>query len=290
KSKSMEEYLNILGEVHRFSRGKPEKALMLNLGGGVVGDLGGFVAATYTRGCNYIQVPTSLLAAVDSSLGGKVGVDFAGAKNIVGSFYQPGLVFIDLSLLKTLETKEVRTGLAEVVKYGVIKDSTLFRYCEDNYEILLGLDPEATFHTVGICLQIKAGVVQEDVLDRKGIRAALNYGHTIGHAIEAASSYGYSHGEAVSIGMVAENIIARELGLLDRESAGRVKNLLKNIGLPVVSKKFPVSEVFSYLSRDKKFTGGANRFVLPTEIGSVKLVSGVEERLVEKALREVSAT
>ncbi len=287
ESKSIETWIHLLERVHEFSSGKEEKVLIVNLGGGVIGDLGGFVAATYTRGCHYVQMPTTLLAVVDSALGGKVGVDFAGVKNLIGSFYQPRLVFVDLSLLKTLDAREVRTGLAEVVKYGVIKDSLLFDFMENNHDKLLNLEPEATYHVAAKSLKIKAATVQQDLLDQKDIRIILNYGHTIGHAIEAASGYSYSHGEAISIGMVAENSIACEMGLLNKEKAARIRNLLKAIGLPVVSRKYEVSRILQFLSRDKKFTKRSNRFVLPADIGSVQIVSGVDQKLIEKAVREV---
>ncbi len=287
KSKSIEQWLHVVDEVHGFIYGKADRVLMLNLGGGMVGDLGGFVAATYGRGCDYVQMPTSLLAVVDCALGGKVAVDYAGVKNLIGSFYQPKLVLIDLALLRTLDVREIRSGLGEVVKYGVIKDPSLFAYMEENYEKLLALEPDTTFYVAVKSLEIKARIVEPDPLDQKGIRIVLNYGHTIGHAIEAASGYTYKHGEAISIGMVAANLIACELGLFGEEKANRVKGLLKKLGLPTVSRKYDVSQVLHFLKQDKKFVGGTNRFVLPTDIGAVRVVSGVDEKLIEKTIKRL---
>lgn len=287
QSKSVEQWLHVTGEVHRFIYGKEEKVLILNLGGGMVGDLGGFVAATYERGSDYVQLPTSVLAVADCALGGKVAVDYAGVKNLIGSFYQPKLVFIDLSFLRTLDIREIRSGLAEVVKYGVIKEPSLFTYIEENSSKLLALDTDAIFHVARESLEIKASIVAPDPLDRKGIRIVLNYGHTIGHAIEAASGYSYKHGEAISIGMVAANIIACELGLLEKQKANRIEQLLGKLGLPTVSRKFDISQVLHFLKQDKKFVGGTNRFVLPADIGAVKVVSGVDEKLIENTIRRL---
>ncbi len=288
-SKSIRCWTDLLGQLHHFSEGKEEKPFILNLGGGMVGDLGGFVAATYTRGCPYVQIPTTVMAMVDSSLGGKTGIDFDSAKNIVGGFYQPRLVFVDTSFLKTLDAREVRSGLAEVVKYGVIQDPELFQYVEANCRKLLALDPEALYHTVVTCLRIKAGVVEKDPLDRLGVRIILNYGHTIGHAIEAASDYAYKHGEAISIGMSGANFLASEMGLLSPERAGRIDHLLQELGLPNRARDLDISRVMSLLARDKKFTDRANRFVLPTDIGTVKTVSGVDNGLVRRAVEAVLA-
>ncbi len=287
-SKSIDCWTFILGQLHQFSQGKAEKPLILNLGGGMVGDLGGFVAATYTRGAPYVQIPTSLMAMVDSSLGGKVGIDYSSAKNIIGSFHQPKLVFADASFLKTLDMREMRAGLAEVVKYGVIKDPPLFDYVEANQQKILALDPEAVLHLIGTCLAIKARTVEKDPLDDKGVRVILNYGHTIGHAVEAASGFACKHGEAVAIGMVGANYIASEIGLLPRTTAQRINSLIRSLGLPTKAAELDVSRVLDFLARDKKFTERTNRFVLPTDIGSVKAVSGIDEALVRRAVESVT--
>ncbi|MBI4334273.1 MAG: 3-dehydroquinate synthase [Chloroflexi bacterium] len=287
-SKSIETWDHLLGCLHTFMEGRQEKPLILNLGGGMVGDLGGFAAATYTRGCPYVQVPTSLMAMVDSSLGGKVGIDYRTAKNIIGSFYQPRLVFVDIAYLATLDMREVRSGLAEVVKYGVIKDGALFDFTETHRQKLLALDAATIFHVITRSLEIKARAVEQDPLDNKGVRIILNYGHTIGHAVEAASEYVYKHGEAVGIGMVGANFLACQLGLLGRDKALRISSLLQALGLPVAAPGLDPSRVAGLLIHDKKFTGRANRFVLPTDIGVVKTVSGIDDSLVQEAIRHVT--
>lgn len=271
----------LLGELDRTSG-------VVALGGGVVGDLAGFVAATYMRGIPYVQVPTSLLAQVDSSVGGKVGVNLPEAKNIVGSFYQPRAVIIDVSALRTLPEREFRAGLAEAAKYGVIADADVFSMLESGCERILAQDHGILEELVGRCCRIKADVVQQDEKER-GVRVTLNYGHTIGHAIEAASGYGrFLHGEAVAIGMDGAARIAARLGLTDDGFVRRQARLLDSCGLPVAWTEMPVAEVIAAMKMDKKRAAGALRFVLPCEPGRVAVRDDVDEGVIAGVLEEMS--
>ena len=286
QSKTWKTYFGLLKELIKFDGGHNKRILVANLGGGVVGDVGGFVAATFRRGIDYIQIPTTLLANVDSGVGGKVGIDFAGVKNLLGSFYQPKLVFVDLSLLKTLAPQEVRCGLAEVVKYGVISDRKLFGYLEENYKDALALNLKVIEPVVVKSYQIKAKIVEEDERDTKGIRIFLNYGHTIGHAVEAASGYRYSHGEAVAIGMVCANDIACNLAIFSRSLTRRIERLLVKIGLPVRIDRVPLNRIMHFLKYDKKASAGTNRFVLPVSLGRVEIKKGIPLTLIGNVIRQ----
>lgn len=245
---------------------------IIALGGGVVGDTAGFVAATYLRGIPLIHVPTTLLAMVDSSIGGKVGVDLPEAKNSIGSFYQPRLVWIDLETLKTLPKNELINGMAEVIKYGVIRDPELFNLLERKVpkDDLLNLD---FFSIVARCAKIKADVISKDEKETKGIREILNFGHTLGHAIETETGYSaYKHGEAISIGMCAAGFIAEKLKIWKPSQKLKLERLLKNTGLPVRLKKYlPLKNLLALAFRDKKVLSGNLRFVLPAKIGKVIL-------------------
>lgn len=239
------------------------------LGGGVIGDLAGFFAATYMRGIPLIQVPTTVLAQVDSSVGGKVAVNHPLGKNLIGSFYQPRLVLTDVSVLKTLPARELSSGLAEVVKYGVISDGALFGLLEREIERILALDEELLIQVIAGSCTIKAEIVEKDECET-GLRMNLNFGHTIGHALEALTGYRvYRHGEAVAIGMVAAAAIAEEAGLCGPDLRLRLGSLLKRAGLPVAF-HLPPEEIVKMLSRDKKAAGGEPVFVLPAAIGRVE--------------------
>jgi 3-dehydroquinate synthase len=270
----------LLGELDRTSG-------VIALGGGVVGDLAGFVAATYMRGIPYVQVPTSLLAQMDSSVGGKVGVNLPEAKNIVGSFYQPRAVISDVSTLGTLPEREFRAGLAEAAKYGVIADADIFSMLESGCERILARDHGILEELVGRCCRNKADIVEQDEKER-GVRIILNYGHTIGHAIEAAGGYGrFLHGEAVAIGMDGAARIAARLGLADEEFVRRQARLLDCCGLPVSWSEMPVTQVVSAMKMDKKRAAGALRFVLPYEPGRVTVRDDVDEAVVARVLEEL---
>jgi 3-dehydroquinate synthase len=264
--------------------------LVFLLGGGVVGDLGGFAAAVFRRGVPFVQIPTTLLAAVDSSVGGKVAVNFGGVKNIMGAFSQPRLVVCDLATLGTLIAREIRSGLAEIIKYGVVCSAPLFEQLEGGaLEKIVALDPETLSDVVGQCVAIKARVVEQDEFDKKGIRNVLNFGHTIGHALELSADYTLTHGEAIAIGMIAATRIARGLGLVDAALFDRLEALIRRAGLPVQFSGEP--SLFDRIKRamqmDKKFREGRNVFVLPTRIGSWEQRENVDWTLVDEAVRSV---
>lgn len=267
----------------RLDRSSP----IVALGGGVVGDMAGFVAATYMRGIPFVQVPTTLLAQVDSSVGGKVGIDHAQGKNLIGCFYQPRLVWIDLDTLSTLPERELRCGLSEVVKYGAIYDADLFSFLEKQAEALLKLEPGPIEKAVRRCCEIKAEIVAQDEQE-SGLRAILNFGHTIGHALETLGGYqDLKHGEAVSIGMIAESWIAVSRGLATKEVPQRLEELLQRIGLPVRSRKVDTEETLRVMTVDKKARGGKVRVVLPTQLGHVTFPQAVSAGELKTALDRV---
>jgi 3-dehydroquinate synthase len=265
--------------------GADRKSLVVAVGGGVVGDLAGLIAATYARGVRFFQIPTSLLAQVDSSVGGKVGVNLPGAKNMVGAFLQPAGVLIDTATLDTLAEREYRSGLAEVVKYGVILDAEFFDYLESHVEGLNNRDPAVLVPTVARCCRLKADVVEQDEREESGLRAVLNYGHTFAHAYETLSGYGeLLHGEAVAIGMVNAARLAERLGRIEGDLARRQEALLRALNLPVDTPKLDHDEILRVMQRDKKVQHGRLRFVLPDRIGHVVLVGDVPEDAVRVAL------
>jgi len=264
--------------------GLDRKSLAVALGGGVVGDLTGFAAATYMRGIPYVQVPTTLLAQVDSSVGGKTGVNLPEGKNLVGAFHQPALVLIDVSTLETLPERELRAGMAEVIKYGVIQDAEFFAWLESRLAELLALERSALVRAVRRCCEIKAWVVGEDERE-SGLRAILNYGHTVGHAVESLTGYEQMrHGEAISAGMVAAAALATELGILSAEGAERQKRLLEALGTPVRLPPLKADGIIQQMQRDKKAVSGALRFVLARRIGEVEIHSDVPQNAIRAAL------
>jgi 3-dehydroquinate synthase len=252
---------------------------LVALGGGVIGDITGFAAATFMRGVPFVQVPTTLLAMVDSSVGGKTGVNHPLGKNMIGAFYQPRKVLMDLSVLKSLPKEELLSGLAEVIKYGVIRDASFFDYLGKNREKILKLDPDVMEYIIRRSCEIKAEVVSKDERE-SGLRAILNYGHTLAHAIETAENYTMRHGYAVSIGMVYAAKLAHKTGFCDASVPGRVKDLLLSYGLPVdlsaLSRKPSVSELMDTMQVDKKAEGGKVKFVLPKKIGEVVVTNAFE--------------
>lgn len=268
------------------------QTVLIALGGGVVGDAGGFAAATYARGIPFFQVPTTLLAQVDSSVGGKVGINHDEGKNLIGAFYQPMGVVIDVATLNTLPGRDYRSGLAEVVKYGVILDDEFFAYLESNIDGLNARDAGVLRNVVSRSCRLKADVVQEDEEERSGLRAVLNYGHTFAHAFEALAGYGeLLHGEAVSIGMVYASGLAERLGRIPPDATARQVELLQALGLPVslpTSTEWNAYELLERMRLDKKTAGGSLRFVLPTRIGHVELVDGVPEPVVIELLESAT--
>ncbi len=261
------------------------KSIVVAVGGGVVGDLAGFIAATYGRGIRFVQVPTTLLAQVDSSVGGKVGINLPGAKNMVGAFWQPESVVIDTEVLNSLPVREYRAGLAEVVKYGVILDADFFKYLEANIDGLNNREPSVMRHIVARSCELKAQVVSADEREETGVRAVLNYGHTFCHAFEAETGYGtYLHGEAVAIGMLCASRLAESMGRIDAETTRRQHDLLSALGLPLTVPDISHDVLIRSMQKDKKTEHGKLRFVLPTRMGHVELVSDVPEDLVRAAL------
>ena len=265
--------------------GTDRKSVIVAVGGGVIGDLAGFVAASFARGLPFIQVPTTLLAHVDSSVGGKVGVNLPGAKNMVGAFWQPRGVIIDTEVLSTLPEREYRAGLAEVVKYGVILDAAFFEYLEQHVSEIQRRSADVLQYIIARCCRLKADVVEQDEREESGLRAVLNYGHTFCHAIEAITNYGqFLHGEAVAIGMVCASRLAELLGRIDAQVTQRQIRLLRELGLPVTLPKLPHDELLAAMQRDKKVEHGRLRFVLPSRMGHVELVGGVDAALARRAL------
>lgn len=261
------------------------KTLIVAVGGGVVGDLAGFVAATYARGIRFLQVPTTLLAQVDSSVGGKVGINLEGAKNMVGAFLQPVAVLIDTETLDTLPWREYRAGLGEVVKYGMILDEKLFERLEADIEKINNREHETLVDIIARSCQLKAEIVRQDEREETGLRAILNYGHTVGHAVETLSGYGtVLHGEGVAIGMVAASRLAEKLGRIDASVTERQIALLEALGLPTKLPELDFDAMLSVMMRDKKVAHGRLRFVLPSRIGHVELVGDIPEATLREAL------
>ena len=265
--------------------GADRKSVVVAVGGGVVGDLAGFIAATYARGIRFFQVPTTLLAQVDSSVGGKVGINLPEAKNMVGAFLQPLGVLIDTATLETLDARQYRAGLGEVVKYGVILDAGLFDYLEANTAGLIRRDHDVLRQVVAWCCRLKAEVVRQDEREESGLRAVLNYGHTFAHAFEALSGYGeLLHGEAVAIGMLCASRLAERLGRVDAELTARQAELLRSLGLPTELPSLETEQILRTMMHDKKVEHGRLRFVLPSAMGHVDLVGDVDQDDVRAAL------
>jgi 3-dehydroquinate synthase len=263
------------------------KTLVVAVGGGVVGDLAGFAAATWNRGLPLLMVPTSLLAMVDSGVGGKVGINHPRGKNLIGAFHQPVGVWIDTHLLETLPQREYRSGLAEVVKYGVILDPDLLDYLERHSELLMRQEPAAVRHVVAQSCRIKADVVEKDERELTGLRAVLNYGHTFAHAFETVAGYGaWLHGEAVAAGMVCASRLAERRGLIPAEITTRQVRLLEAFALPVRPERWPIDDLLRVMRSDKKNEAGKLRFVLPRRLGEVALFDDVPEEDVRAVLAE----
>ncbi len=281
-NKTLQTIGDLAGKLARL--GFDRKDALIGLGGGVTGDLTGFLASSYMRGIPFVQIPTTLLAQVDSSVGGKTGVDIPEGKNLVGAFYQPKAVYIDISVLSTLPREELLGGLAEVIKYGVIRDADFFRFLRENRQGILDLDPELIKKTVHICCKIKSDVVSEDEREG-GVRRILNYGHTIGHAVEGASDYTLIHGLAVSIGMVAAARLAVLNGLLAKDDCSKIIDILKLYQMPVeVPRNLDRARIKRYLLTDKKTVGGHVFYVLPSDIGKTVITDKVTEAQVDEVL------
>jgi 3-dehydroquinate synthase len=270
-----------------LTAGIERRDLIAALGGGVVGDIAGFLAASYMRGIDYLQIPTSLVAQIDSSIGGKTGVDLRDAKNIIGAFHHPVAVIIDPAVLKTLPRRHFNNGMAEAIKTAAIGDATLFAFIEKNAAKIKKLEPFALEHLITQCCRFKAKIVSRDERE-SGVRAILNFGHTVGHGVEAASRYRILHGEAVAIGMVAASRIAESLGLCSGETTRRLAALLKEFSLPTDLsrvKGISVDAILGAMKSDKKIRGGKFTFILPLKIGKVLIKRNVAARLVGRTLR-----
>jgi 3-dehydroquinate synthase len=261
------------------------QTLIVPVGGGVVGDLAGFVAATFNRGLPLLMVPTTLLAMVDSSVGGKVAINHPRGKNLIGAFHQPVGVWIDTAALATLPDREYHSGLAEVVKYGVALDANLFAYLETQADAILRREPQAFEFIVARCCRLKADIVERDEHETTGLRMALNYGHTFAHAFETAAGYGsWTHGEAVAAGMVCASRLAERHGLVPAEVTERQVRLLARFGLPTAPEPWPAEELLAAMHSDKKALAGRLRFILPRRLGEVALFDDVPEAEVRAVL------
>ncbi|MCD6183070.1 MAG: 3-dehydroquinate synthase [Thermovirga sp.] len=270
-----------------FSKaGVDRESTVIALGGGSVGDVVGFAAATWMRGVSFVQCPTTLLAQVDSSIGGKVGVNLPFGKNLVGAFYKPKAVISDVKCLLTLSWESYRQGLGEIVKYGLGEDWELFELLKDNVEALIARRLDFLVDVIARCVAIKQGIVEADEQERKGERMRLNLGHTIGHAIEAASGYKWMHGDAVSVGMIVVTLLSCKLGLCSSDVVEMLKKLLVNLGLPVKA-DISWSQILPYLEKDKKFFGQNRRLVLPRSRGKSTVVDDIPLKLLRECYEEV---
>ena len=286
ENKTIKNVESLLREMARA--GGDRGSLLIAFGGGIVGDVGGFLASIFMRGIPYVQVPTTFLAQVDSSVGGKTGVNLPEGKNLVGSFYHPLAVFADIGVLATLPERELRAGLMESVKAGIIRDRALVRFMEEHAEDVLGRDPKALEKVIAASIRMKAGVVNQDERER-GLRMILNLGHTVGHALEQATGYKtLLHGEAVGWGIVAALHLARQRGTISRAQFERLENLIHLYG-PLPALKLRVPKVVGATVGDKKNVGGVTRFVLPVGIGDAGVVEDVTPAELEAAVEYMLA-
>ncbi|MDD5408957.1 MAG: 3-dehydroquinate synthase [Candidatus Omnitrophica bacterium] len=286
KSKSLGSAGCVINDLAKFDRKR--KVFIIAFGGGVVGDLAGFIASVYKRGIPYVQIPTTLLAQVDSAIGGKTAVDLDLGKNLIGAFYQPNLVFSEINFLKSLDKRQVASGMAEIIKYAIIKDNSLFCYLEKKQKDVFNADPVVLERIISSCSGIKAAIVSRDEKEASGLRTILNFGHTIGHAIESACAYkNYNHGEAVSLGMIAALDLSCKLGFIENSLVLRIKNLIKLYGLPVKLKGVSVDKIISAYYHDKKFTGKQNKLVLIRGIAKPVIVKNVALNLIKEAASEI---
>lgn len=270
-----------------LAAGLDRTSTVLALGGGAVGDLAGFAAATYMRGVNFVQVPTTVLAQVDASIGGKTAIDHPHAKNLIGAFHQPRLVVIDPATVETLSEREFRSGLAEIVKHGIVLEAAYFEALERSVDRIRSRDASTLEDIIGGSCRLKASVVERDEREAD-LRAVLNYGHTLGHALEASTGYGrWTHGEAVALGIAAEARLARRLGLADAEAVARQERLLSALGLPTRAPAIDLDGVMAAIARDKKSRDGRVPFVLAPRIGSFQVVYDIAPADVRASLAEI---
>jgi len=282
QSKSMATVLDVASRLMALNASR--KSLLVALGGGVVGDLTGFTASIFKRSVPYVQIATSLVAQVDSSVGGKTGVDLPEGKNLLGTFYQPRAVVIDLKCLETLPERDMKNGLAEIIKYGMISDGAMFETLEREKDAVTARDPDLMQYLVERSCRIKADIVEKDEKEG-GLRRILNFGHTVGHAVEAASGYTLSHGEAVAVGTVAAARISERLEHLDKDSCARIVNVLRQYGLPVnVPPDLATGKILGFLAGDKKAVGSQLHFVLVKGIGHPFVTAEVSMDVIEQVI------
>lgn len=285
RAKSKKWLNKVIEELVRADTLLNRKVFIICLGGGTIGDLGGFVASIYKRGIPYIQIPTTLLGQIDSSIGGKTAIDLKEAKNILGAFYQPKAVFIDPAFLKTLSAREIQQGLAEAVKYGAIKDKEFFDFLRKNHKKILKLDSTCILKLISVCASIKAKIVAADEREKRGLRTILNFGHTFAHALESSLQYKrLSHGEAVSLGMLYATYLSKVLKKCSEKEVNRIKEIIKLFSLPAKI-KFNALTLYKSLTYDKKFTSGKIRMVILRKIGKVEVVEGISPQNIKKTLK-----
>lgn len=285
ENKTMDSILGICGAC--VEHGLDRKSMIVALGGGVVGDMAGFAAAIYMRGIDFVQIPTTLLSQSDSSVGGKTGIDFMESKNILGAFHQPKLVYINVNTLKTLPPVQFVSGMGEVIKHGIIKDEKFYRFIKENSELIKSLDSETLIRMSKINCGIKANVVEQDEKEN-GLRAILNFGHTIGHAAESALCFTATHGECVGIGMAAAAHIAVKRGLITEAILADIEETLEMYGFRIRMALPPAEEIYSFMQKDKKKANGKLKFVLPVRIGEVCQTRDVTEEEIFDAIKYIS--
>lgn len=284
RSKTLSTYGQVMDRLFGICPAIDRDCLIVALGGGVTGDLAGFAAATALRGLRWVQCPTTLLADVDASVGGKTGLDHAAGKNLIGAFYQPAGVIVDVGTLETLSEEDLRSGLAECVKHGVIRQANLLDLIEGNVEKIFARDAAVMIDLIARNVAVKAAVVSADERE-SGERAHLNFGHTIGHAIEVFVGYGrITHGQAVSLGMIAADGMAVRRGLLEQEASARIAGLLDRLGLPTRQSGLDADAILSIMAHDKKARAGKIRMVLPSALGTVDVHDDVTEKEIREAL------
>jgi 3-dehydroquinate synthase len=272
-----------------MAAGLDRSSTVLGLGGGAVGDLAGFVAATYMRGVNFVTLPTTVLAQVDASIGGKTAIDHPKAKNLIGAFHQPKLVIVDPAVARTLPERDFRSGLAEIVKHGIVLERAYFDEVERDAARLLARELDVLDRVIGGSCRLKASVIERDPEEMSELRYALNYGHTIGHALEAVTGFErWTHGEAVSLGIVAEARLARRLGLADDDTTVRQERLLAAVGLPIRAERLDVDAVLTAITHDKKARDGRVPFVLAPSLGAFRVVYDVPPAEVRAAVGELA--
>lgn len=285
ENKTIDAILGMCGAC--IENGLDRKSMIIALGGGVTGDMAGFAASIYMRGISFVQIPTTLLSQSDSSVGGKTGIDFMESKNILGAFHQPKLVYINVNTLKTLPQIQFISGMGEVIKHGIIRDKEFYEFIKSNPENIKALDSEILIKMAKRNCEIKASVVEQDEKE-SGLRAILNFGHTIGHAVESAMNFKMTHGECVGLGMIAVCRIAQKRGMIDPETAQDIERVLRSYGFKVKATLPDSQTVYTFMQKDKKKALGKLNFVLPTAIGEVVRVSDVTEAEIFDAIEYIT--